>query len=388
MHDGKTKSGGGVAALVLGVVAIGIEGLIVAPVLADISGAFGVAPAQAASVVSAYGLSLAIVAPLVALLGWRVSRKTAMRAGLIMFTAAGLLCACASSFQTLLLARAACGAAVGIYLPACYAYVGDTTAYEQRGRVMGRVMAGWSLALILGVPLGSLLAQFWGWRSAFIVTSALSAVAAVMVARLPAGPPQAAASSLLPLSGRLYLGKGVPALLLLNFFDMLSFYGVYTFLGVAVRQRLGGGSGFFGWFVCCYRLGLLLSTSNARVLDRFGKERVLGLVLVLLAGLLGLLPAALQHVTALAGVMLVWGVLQGLAQTGSATLVTAASGTARGLAMACMSCSTYMAVGIGSFAGGRLMHAMGFEALALAGTLSAVLALGLLRRYSAAKPTI
>ena len=61
--------------------------------------------------------------------------------------------------------------------------------------------------------------------------------------------------------------------MLVNFLDMLSFYGVYTFLGVVVLERLSVGSGVFGLFVLCYGVGLMLSTMNARVLDRFGKEK-------------------------------------------------------------------------------------------------------------------
>ncbi|WP_084461791.1 MFS transporter [Curvibacter gracilis] len=379
--------------LTLGVTAIGVEGLVISPVLGDLASTFEASPAQAGWAVSAYGLALAGAAPIVGLWGDRVPRLTLLRAALGLFVLAGLLCALANSLGALVAARALCGAAAGAFLPACYAYVGDCTAFADRARAMGRVMAGWSLALTLGIPVGGLIAQWWGWRLSFVAVALLAAVAAWRVNRMPAAPllrpllrpssplsppPDAAAP---PLSAA---GSGPPSrprldraalpLLALNFFDMLSFYGVYTFLGVTVQARLQLGSGGFALFVACYGLGLMASTLNAGVLDRFGKTQVLRGALLLLACLLLLLAPATGHPTTLAAAMLCWGALQGLAQTGTATLVTQVSERARGLAMACLSCTTYLAVSLGSFGGGWVLTHHGFDALAQGAALCALLA--------------
>jgi len=370
--------------LTLGVTAIGVEGLVISPVLGDLASTFDASPAQAGWAVSAYGLALAGAAPIVGLWGDRVPRLTLLRAALGLFVLAGLLCALANSLGALVAARALCGAAAGAFLPACYAYVGDCTAFADRARAMGRVMAGWSLALTLGIPVGGVIAQWWGWRLAFVAVALLAALAAWRVNRMPAAPlPRPAApanpAGTTPASGsgpasRPRLDRAALPLLALNFFDMLSFYGVYTFLGVTVQARLQLGSGGFALFVACYGLGLMASTLNASVLDRFGKTRVLRGALLLLACLLLVLAPATGHPTTLAAAMLCWGALQGLAQTGTATLVTQVSERARGLAMACLSCTTYLAVSLGSFGGGWVLTHHGFEALAQGAALCALLA--------------
>lgn len=364
--------------LTLGVVAIGVEALVISPVLDDLGATFGVDVAHAGWAVSIYALTLAVVAPTVASIGHRVPKKTTMTAALVVFVIASLLCAWAPLFWILLAARAICGAAAGAFLPACYAYVGDTTPYAQRGRVMGRVMAGWSLALIVGVPLGSWIAQLWGWRTTFVVVGAAGCVAAWTISRLSAAGPVQGASV-----ARSVLANGVPTLLSINFFNVLSFYAVYTFLGVTVRDRLGLDSGPFGLLVLCYGMGLLGSTLNAWVLDRYGKERLLRIALTLLAVMFAVLAAATRSPIALGACMLVWGVLQGFAQTAVATLVTEASGAARGVAMAWMSCASYMAVALGAAGGGWLLTHYGFEVLAWSSAVSLILALGLLIFYSA-----
>lgn len=371
-----------ITGLTLGVVAIGVEGLVLSPVLNDIAKAFGTDTIHAGWSVSVYGLTLAVVAPIIGLWGNRVSRKATMSVGLWLFVIAGILCALSSSFWMLLAARAACGAAAGAFLPSCYAYVGDNTPYADRGRVMGRVMAGWSIALILGIPLGSLIAQFWGWRTTFVAVSLLGSVAACLVARMPGIENLSAISQRsISLNAPRFLSGDVPRLLLVNFLDMLSFYGIYTFLGIAVRERLNVGSGVFGLFVLCYGIGLLLSTMNARILDRFGKEKILMRALAMLALVLLMLAPATNHPIALAACMLAWGGMQGIAQTGTATIVTQASEDARVFAMACMSCTTYMAVAMGSLGGGFLLNAYGFGMLAFSGALSALSAYLLFRGF-------
>ena len=145
-------------------------------------------------------------------------------------------------------------------------------------------------------------------------------------------------------------------------------------------------SAVFGVIVSCYGAGLLFSTLNARWLDRFGQERALTLCLSALVIQLALLAPATGHPWALALAMLLWGMTQGFVQTGTATLVTQASGGARGLAMAFMSCGSYLAVGLGSLGGGWLLEGSGFTALALAGAAAVSMALLLLRRYVARYP--
>ena len=69
-------------------------------------------------------------------------------------------------------------------------------------------------------------------------------------------------------------------------------------------------------------------------------------------------------------------------QTATATLVTQASGGARGLAMAVMSCGSYLAVGVGSLAGGWLLQGYGFGGLCIACAGAAFAALLLFRLYA------
>ena len=352
--------------LVAGVVAIGVEGLVMSPLLTDIGHELGADPSRMAWAVAAYGLSLALVAPPVGLWGGRLPRRHVMAMGLVVFVLASLLCAGAQNWVMLMLGRALCGVGAGMFLPACYAHVGDATPYQDRARVMGRVMAGWSVALIVGVPLGSAVGEWWGWRLSFAGVGLLATVAMVSVWRMPVVRVHVGAPATVRGDAAAMLRNGVPRLLAVNFLDMVGFYGVYTFLGAEVRAQLGLGSAPFGLLVLCYGVGLLFATLNARLLDRFGKQRSASIAMAVLVLLFAAMPWAVAHAGAMAAVMLAWGVLQGFTQTAVATLLTQAGGQARGFSTACMSCTTYMAVAVGAAGGGALLDAAGFAWLAWA----------------------
>ena len=52
-------------------------------------------------------------------------------------------------------------------IPATYAYAGDLSSFAHRGQVMGRIVSGWSIAIVLVVPLMAIASQTIGWQAAF-----------------------------------------------------------------------------------------------------------------------------------------------------------------------------------------------------------------------------
>ncbi len=92
------------------------------------------------------------------------------------FLLATVLCGWANSFEMLLIARCLAGAFGGIISSAILAMVGDLIVFEKRGRAMGVIMLGFSLAAALGVPFGIYLGTSYSWRMPFYVLGAMSLV--------------------------------------------------------------------------------------------------------------------------------------------------------------------------------------------------------------------
>jgi DHA1 family inner membrane transport protein len=371
---------GATLALLVGIFAVGSEALVISPLLADIAHDLGVGIDGAGLSVSMYGLAVAVMAPMAGYLGERISRRRTLLLGLVVFAVGGVLCAAAPNLGTLIAGRAVCGVGTGMFLPSAYAWVGDEVPYEDRARVMGRVVFGWALALVAGVPLGGLIGQVAGWREALAAMAVLAVGAAVAAARLlprrTHGGPHPADSPAAPglLTAALKV-PGVPRLLTVNLLGMFAFYGVYTYLGSFVREELEVESGVAGAIILLYGLGVAVIALNGRLLDRFGKSRALVVALVLNVVIMASLPWLGGVPVALAAVVAIFGITQGGFLTAMATETTQASDASRGSVVALMSAGTYVGVTLGAAVMGPIFDGPGFGLVGAISSATAAVAI-------------
>ena len=80
--------------------------------------------------------------------------------------------------------------AAGVILPAAYGSASLIAQPGQEARTLGRVIAGWSVSLVAGVPLSALISDAIGWRATYGVLALCAAVALLACAACPnAAPP-------------------------------------------------------------------------------------------------------------------------------------------------------------------------------------------------------
>jgi predicted MFS family arabinose efflux permease len=132
--------------------------------------------AQMGWLFSLYALSAALFNLMFGPLTDRYGRVPFLRLGLFLFVILAFLTAQSDSYRDLLWLRAATGLAAGLLSTCTASFVGDYFPYERRGRIMGFVLSSYFAALIFGVPLSSLIAQSWGWRTVFLMSSVIAIV--------------------------------------------------------------------------------------------------------------------------------------------------------------------------------------------------------------------
>lgn len=133
-----------------------------------------VGPAQFASLVSSYNFSAAISGLLFSAIADRFDRKRLLLVSMIGFSLGAYLCSLAAGFETLLIARVITGSFGGILTAIVYAIVSDLIPYKRRGRAMGVIMSAFSLASVLGIPLGLWVADTFGWQKTFILVGSFN----------------------------------------------------------------------------------------------------------------------------------------------------------------------------------------------------------------------
>lgn len=360
-------------ALLIGVFAIGMDELIISPILLDISKSMHSPMSTAALAVSVYGLAIAISAPLVAPIGDRIGRRTLMLATLLLFLFATMVCVEAPNITVLLVARALLGVAAGAFVPSAYAYVGDNVPYEKRGRVMGIVMSGWAAALVIGVPAGAWVGGLLGWRMSFVIVGILAMISLVFITLLPKESrvgKEAVSIGVRHLVRTFCLAvqiPGVQTLLSITFCTMFGFYGAYTYLGSFLRSNYHFGSAAAGAFMLMYGIGLALSPVTGQITDLFGKRQSLLIALVVLSALLCVIPHLSHNIVLLVPALIVWGIGQSIALTTLSTLLTESSNEHRGQVMGLYSFFTNIAVALGSSLMGYVYNVYGYAFVGIVG---------------------
>lgn len=374
----RSTPGGATLATMAAVAVVGASAFAIAPLLPDIAGEFDVGVAQAGLLIAAYSASVAVTAPLCGLSAQRLPRATVIVAGLVLFAASWLAVLLVTRFEGMLAVAALAGIASGAVLPAAYAYAGDLSSFANRGRVMGYIVSGWSIAILVVAPAMAAGAQVMNWRYVFagLALAALGAAAGLALARKPAAPRPSPSER--PFWHDVFANlrtvlthRATLVVLTANFLDMGAFYGIFSYLGSEIRVRLEVGSSVTGVIMASYGVGLAIVTLNGRIFDRIGIWRTAVVSLALLSGLLLAIPHLVVHVAVITLAVAAWGILQGSFFTTITALATEQIPHLRGVVTAILSCTTYLGMTAFTLLASAVYGDLGYGAL---GVLSAAAA--------------
>ena len=160
--------------LALGGFAIGTTEFATMSLLPAFSGSLGVDAPTGGHVISAYALGVVVGAPLFAVFGARLSRRTLLVLLMGWFALGNALSALAPTYGALLTIRFLTGLPHGAYFGVAALVAAGLVPFAQRTIAIGRVMTGLTVATVAGVPLANVLGQWLGWRWGFGVAAALA----------------------------------------------------------------------------------------------------------------------------------------------------------------------------------------------------------------------
>lgn len=170
-------------ALLFGNFVIGTGVMVVPGTLNDISASLQVSIPVAGQLISAAALLMCLGAPLCAAVvaGW--DRRRLLALSMVWYGLLHLLSATMPNFASLMVVRVLAVISPAIFTPQAAACVGQLVPVSQRGKAISLVFLGWSVASVLGVPLGAWIGGTLGWRSAFALVGLLSFGSALWVWR-------------------------------------------------------------------------------------------------------------------------------------------------------------------------------------------------------------
>jgi len=270
----------------------------ISPILVDISQEFGITVAATGSLGAAYSLPAVLLALFFGPISDRYGRRPLilMGQGILILSSIGSMLA--PSFIFLFLCRILAGLGAAAVSPSISAAIGDYFPYSERGRAYGWLISSTTMAIVVGVPAGSILAGSFSWRWMFgLLTLVFLAVMILMIFHLPAErrtepSPDIGFATVLSGFKQIFRVRSAAAALLSTIFFGIFWYGWGTYNGAFFIQTLGISTEDLAPIFTLQGLAILSASQIGGLLsDRFTKKSLA--VTAMIAG--GVVMALLTH---------------------------------------------------------------------------------------------
>jgi DHA1 family inner membrane transport protein len=169
-------------ALTLGGFAIGTSEFSAMGLMPEMVKSFSVTEPQVGHIISTYALGVVVGAPLLAILGGRLSRRTLLLVLMGFYALGNLASALAPNYMSMLLARFVAGLPHGAYFGVAALAAVAISRPEERGKAVSLVMFGLTIAILLGNPVATWMGQTIGWRWAFVMVSTVAVATVALIA--------------------------------------------------------------------------------------------------------------------------------------------------------------------------------------------------------------
>ncbi|MGK5449027.1 MFS transporter [Streptomyces radiopugnans] len=255
-------------ALALGAFGIGTTEFVIVGLLPELADDLSVSIPSAGMLVTGYALGVVVGAPLMTAAGTRLPRKTMLLLLMGVFVAGNALCALAPGYGVLMAGRLVAALCHGAFFGVGSVVAAGLVAPERKASAVALMFTGLTLANVLGVPLGTMLGQHFGWRSTFWAVTALGVAGMLGI------------TALVPRQGR-DTGNGLraelavfrlPQVWLALAMTTLGFAGVFasfTYLAPMMTGLAGFSAPAVSWLLVLFGLGLTVgNVVGGRAADR------------------------------------------------------------------------------------------------------------------------
>ncbi|MGK4581191.1 MFS transporter [Kitasatospora sp. HPMI-4] len=280
-------------ALAIGAFGIGTTEFVISGLLPQVAHDYGVSIPTAGILVTGYALGVLVGAPLLTARGTRVPRKRMLMMLMGLFIAGNALSALAPTFGLMLTGRVVASLAHGAFFGIGSVIAANLVAPDRKAAALALMFTGLTVANVVGVPLGTVIGQHFGWRVTFGLVSAIGVAAMAGIAALIPEQPRAEVTTLL--RRELTAFRNIQVVLAMAM-TVLGFGGVFaavTYLAPMMTGPAGFSESSVTWLLVLFGAGMVVGNLLG---GRYADRSLMPLLYVSLAALS--LTLALFTVTA------------------------------------------------------------------------------------------
>lgn len=350
----------------------------------------GVSVSQAGLLVTLFAFAVAASGPFLTAYFSRFERKRLFIAVLLMFALSNAIAAMAPNIGVMAFARLIPALGVPVFWALASETAVDLVGEDRAGRAISVISFGVICATVLGVPIGTLISDAFGWRMAFAGLTALAlGKAALLFAFLP-NHRRDKPNAPLAQQFRVLRDPRVVGHVLLSILLFTGMFTAYAYLADLLERLAGFDGNRVGWTLMAFgAVGLIGNTLGGRLVDRNPLGASLLFSAPMAVGLVALVPS-MQSLPALAVTLALWGITQAALFPVSHVRVMKSVPESPAFAASLNISGANLGIGVGALVGGRVIDTIGASGLGYmaAAIVALAIAVGLVLMSMGARPLV
>ncbi len=361
-----------VAAFVVGTVE-----LIIGGILDQIASDLNISVSAAGQLITIFSIAFAVSAPILMNLTAKFERKKLYIVFLFIFLISNLIVAFSSNYATLLAARALSASSGSLLVVLSITIASKLVQPEYKGRAIGVIYMGISGSLVLGVPIGMVIGNAYGWRAPFLLVVGLTAIAIIGIYAFLSKVPPSGVTTLRTQLASLKSAKLVSGHLI-SYLMLTGHLTLYAYLTPYLQKTFQLSPGMTSIVYFLFGLAAVSGGGLGGLLaDKWGTKRSILLIVSSFAVIMFVLPLTAQvsfYVFLIA--MVIWSALSwALSPAQQSYLMQSAPDTAD-IQLSLNSSVLHLGIASGSVVGGLVIEQSSVANNAWVGCLFVLLALG------------
>ncbi|CAH0268087.1 Purine efflux pump PbuE [Peribacillus sp. Bi96] len=355
---------------------VGMVELIIGGLLDIVSNDLDVSLGQVGFLMTVFSLAFALAAPILLAVTQRVERKRLTLITLFIFFIGNVIAVFSPYYSILLVGRIIAASSGSLLIALCLTMVPNIVTEQYRARAIGVVFMGVSASLVLGVPIGLMLGNAFGWRAPFIMISILTLVSMAGVffflERMAPKPSIPIGRQLRTLKNRKILLAQATSFVMLA--GHLTLYGYLT---PFLKMKLGLDGTWVSIVYLIFGIAAVVGGGIGGFLaDRFGSKRTIISVIIFFAVSMLLIPYTTFSLPIFLILMVIWSMLSWAITPAMQSYLIELSPETSDIQQTLNNSAVHMGIAFGSFIGGIVIEQTSVEFNPIVGGVLVLISLG------------
>ncbi|WP_081755032.1 MFS transporter [Paenibacillus durus] len=294
--------------LTIGAFAIGMTEFVIMGLLPNVASDLNVSIPKAGQLITGYALGVAVGGPIMAIITNRLPKKMLLCLLMLLFILGNIIAAVAPSYSVLMVSRILTALTHGTFYGVGSIIASGLVRHDKRASAISLMMAGITVANIIGVPFGTFIGQHFGWRASFTSIAILGVLSLICIITFIPKIRNEASSTLI----RQLKALAQPKLVLIYLagaFGVSSLFIVFTYIAPLLEEVTGFAEHSVSWILVLFGCGVTLGNLLGGKLADWKLMPWLIVSFTLMAAVLALFWFTDRNPTAAVITIFIWGMV-------------------------------------------------------------------------------